>query len=241
LGVEIVEKDLREYGGLKNAKIWDYFIEETDPTGKFIKDWRSFDHFKVADMISAYNLKLPYIEHGANCNSIWLEADGNLLLSSRKLDEITKIDWKAGEFIWRMGGIKCKNNQFKFIDDSLNGFSHQHSISRISNGNILMMDNGNYNSKKSEGNIFFVPQTRVVEYQLDEVKKTAKLVWEYKKSGIFVPIMGSVQRLDNGNTFICWAKDSPCITEVDTNGKTVLEIDLPSGFQCFSAYKFVIK
>ncbi|MFH1052213.1 MAG: aryl-sulfate sulfotransferase [bacterium] len=241
-GVEIVEKDLSVIGGLKNAKIWDYFIEETGPTGKVVKDWRSFDHFKVSDIIENYDLKIPYIEHGANCNSIWIEEDGNVLLSSRKLDEISKIDWKTGKFIWRMGGIKCKNNQFKFVDDPLNGFSHQHSISRVTNGNILMMDNGNYNSKKSgKDNIFFVPQTRIVEYQIDEQNKTAKLVWEYKKPGIFVPIMGSVQRLDNGNTFICWSKDSPCITEVDASGKTVLEIDLPTGFQCFSAYKYKIK
>jgi hypothetical protein len=240
-GVDIVEKDLSAYGGLPNAKIWDYIIQESDPSGKKVKVWRSLEHFSPADIISDYNIKLPYIEHGVNSNSIWIERDGNILLSNRKLDEITKINWKTGEIIWRMGGIKCKNNQFRFIDDPLNGFSHQHSISRTPSGTILLLDNGNYNSTKSDNNPFFIPKTRVVEYQIDELKKTAKLVWQYQKEGIFVPIMGSVQRLDNGNTFICWSKDSPCITEVDAQGKTVLEMDLPSGYQCFSAYKFKIK
>ena len=104
------------------------------------------------------------------------------------------------------------------------------------------MDNGNYNSPKAlAGNIFFVPQTRIVEYKIDEVNKTAELVWEYKKEGLFIPIMGSVKRLSNGNTLICWGKDSPCITEIDYDGKVVLEIDLPKGYQCYSAYKTDLK
>ena len=241
-GVDILKKDLSEFGGLKNTQIWDYFIEERNPQAKVVKNWQSLDNFKASDIIQVYDLKLPYIEHGANCNSIWINEDSTLLLSSRKLDEISKIDWNTGKFIWRMGGIQCKNNQFKFIDDPLNGFSHQHSISVLKNGNLLLLDNGNYNSKKSgKDNIFYIPQTRIVEYQIDESNKTAKMVWEYKRPGIFIPIMGSVQRLENGNTFICWSKDSPCITEVDYSGKTVLEFDLPLGFQCFSAYKYKIK
>jgi len=66
--------------------------------------------------------------------------DGNLLISSRHLDEITKINRTTGSIIWRLGG---KNNQFAFPNDSL-GFSHQHAIRRIGNENILLFDNGNF-------------------------------------------------------------------------------------------------
>ena len=34
---------------------------------------------------------------------------GHLLISSRHMDEVTKIDRQTGEIIWRLGG---KNNDF---------------------------------------------------------------------------------------------------------------------------------
>jgi hypothetical protein len=241
LGIDIVEKDLTYIGGNPKATTWDYFIEETDKQGQLVFEWKSWNYFKMSDIISAYDLTGDYIEHGANCNSLYIDKDNNILLSSRKLDELTKINRKTGDIIWRMGGIRCVNNEFRFINDKLKGFSHQHSITRLENGNLLLFDNGNHNAEKSgQENIFFIPQSRVVEYQIDEIRKTAKLVWEYKKEGLFVPIMASCQRLENGNTLICWSQDSPCITEVNSQGEITLEIDLPDDFQCYSAYKFKI-
>ena len=38
--------------------------------------------------------------------------DGHILLSSRRLSEITKINRQSGKIIWRLGGA---NNQFKFV------------------------------------------------------------------------------------------------------------------------------
>jgi outer membrane protein assembly factor BamB len=231
--------DFSKAGGSNKVRTWEYFLQEMDKNKKVVRNWKTFDYFKPSDIISVYDLKAGALEHGVNCNAIWQYPDGNILLCSRKLDEITKIDWKTGKILWRMGGVQSKNNQFKFINDPKNGFSHQHTASVLENGNILLMDNGNFNKKGvTKEDIFFVPETRIIEYKIDESAKTAELVWEYKIDGMFVPIMGSAQRLNNGNTLMCWAKDSPAFTEVDSQGNKVWEMDLPKGFQCYSAYKF---
>jgi hypothetical protein len=239
LGVEIKEMDFSKAGGSSKVRTWEYFIQEQDKNKKVIRNWRTFEYFKPSDIISAYDLKKGELEHGVNCNALWFYPNGDLLLCSRKIDEITRIDWKTGKIIWRMGGVQCKNNQFKFINDSKNGFSHQHNVSVLKNGNILIVDNGNFNKKGvTKEDIFFVPQTRICEYKLDEQAKSAELVWEHIEDGMFVPIMGSAQRLSNGNTLMCWTKDAPAVTEVDSLGNKVWEMDMPKGFQCYSAYKF---
>ena len=63
-------------------------------------------------------------------NSVAIDSDTSILISSRHMDEITKIDRRTGDIIWRLGG---KKNDFTFINDTI-GFSHQHSVSRLKNG-----------------------------------------------------------------------------------------------------------
>lgn len=241
LGVKIDTIDLTSIGGKKNTIIWDYFIEQTDFDSKQLFYWESFENYKVTDIISHYDLTVPYIEHGANCNSISFDEKGNYILSSRKLDEITKIDKISGEIIWRMGGVNCKNNQFKFINDRYNGFSHQHSAIILENKNLLVFDNGNFRTKDIiDGNIFKIPNSRVCEYKIDETKKIAYLVWEYLEVGVFAPIMGNCQRLKNGNTFICWSIPNPVISEISPNGEKVLEMEFVDGFNSYTGFKFEI-
>jgi hypothetical protein len=132
--------------------------------------WRSWDHFSILDgSVSGYvNLDSSLIDY-VHGNAIELDMDGNLLLSSRHMNEITKIDRQTGEIIWRLG-LNALNNQFTFVNDT-RGFSHQHDIRRLANGNITLFDNGN----------FLVPEySRAVEYALDEQAMTATLVWEYR-------------------------------------------------------------
>jgi hypothetical protein len=97
----------------------------------------------------------------------------------------------------------------------------QHDIRRLKNGNITIFDGGDAERRK---------YSRAVEYEIDEENKTATKVWEYRKSpDIYSPNMGSVQRLDNGNTLICWGlasmtPDIPLFTEVDPEGNIVAEL-----------------
>ena len=210
-------------GGHPEATVIGLIIQEIDENKNVIFQWRSWDHFLITD---AQNINLTFRTvdycHG---NAIEEDNDGNLMISSRHLNEITKIDRHTGEMIWRMGGA---NNQFTFINDTVQ-FSFQHDIRRISNGNITLYDNGNFRTPL---------YSRALEYHLDEVNKVATLVWEYRNDpDIHGPNRGSVQRLKNGNTLIGWGGTNPTLTEVTQSGEIALEMTFPFRTYSYRAFK----
>jgi hypothetical protein len=200
-------------GGKKNADILADAIMEYDESGNEIMEWRTQDHFQITDATHE-DLTAQSIDY-CHANSLDIAQDGNLILSTRNMDEVTKIDPVTGNIIWRWGG---KHNEFTFIGDTL-GFSHQHCVHLLPNGHYLFLDNGNYHTPSF---------SRAVEYALDEDKKTATLVWQYRHNpDKYAFAMGSVQRLSNGNTLIGWGADTTCtLTEVTPDGKVALEMKM---------------
>ena len=185
-------------GGSPVAQVEDYIIQEIDQNKNIVFEWNSADYFELTDAphIDLTSQHIYYV----HANAIEIDTDGNILLSSRHMDEITKIDRQTGDIIWRLGGV---NNEFTFLNDSLDfqhsiptPFCYQHDIRRLTNGNITIYDNGNYKHPK---------YSRMVEYQLDELNMTATLIWEYRDS-LFnhSPWMGNVQRLQNENIIGAW-------------------------------------
>jgi len=196
-------------------------FQKLDKNNNVIFQWRSWDHFGIldADHVNFANAIIDDV----HSNAIDIDNDGNILLTSRHLSEITKINSSTGDIIWRFGG--GSQNQFTFTNDN-DKVSWCHDGRRIANGHITVFDNGNYHS----------PATSYgKEYQLDEVNKTATLVWSFKRTtsqgDIFSKAMGDVQRLPNGNTLICWGlvntlNNVPKITEVDSANNIVWELQL---------------
>ena len=227
---QIVGMDTVVAGGNANATVIGLIIQELDENKNLLFQWRSWDHFNITDAtydISLTNVQIDYV-HG---NAIEIDNDGNILLSSRNMDEITKINRETGEIIWRLGGIYCKNNQFTFIDDPT-GFSHQHDVRRIANGDLTIFDNGNLHSPS---------YSRAVEYKLDETNKTAALVWEYKNNpATFSQATGNNRILDNQNRIICWGWTSspPAVSEVTPGGTVSLSISLSSTFVNYRGVKY---
>jgi hypothetical protein len=211
-------------GGNSNATAIGFVIQELDRLKNVIFQWRSMDHFKVTDATHE-DLTAVTIDY-AHANALAFDADSNIIVSTRHMDEITKIDRTTGNVIWRWGG---KNNQFTFINDTI-GFSHQHSINRIDNGNFTIFDNGNFHAP---------PFSRAVEYKLDEQAKTATLVWQFRHTpDVYANSMGSVERLPNGNTFIGWGASNLAATEVRPDGSSVYEIQFPDNFFSYRALKY---
>ncbi len=229
-----VRMDTIVAGGQKNAMAIGNVIQEFDKNKNLIFQWSTFDHYKFTDITSESDLKMPTFET-AHINAICVGDDGNIIISARALDEITKINSKTGEILWRLGGKACKNNQFQIIGDTIDGFygfSHQHSLKLLPNGNILLYDNGNSRPK---------PFSRAVEYSLDEVNKIIKLVWQYRAfPDTYAFAMGSVQRFDNGNTLIGWGMNDRdlTMTEVFPDGSKAMEI---TNYQSYSVYRFPFK
>jgi hypothetical protein len=200
-GIQFHEMNLSEFGGAQNARIRCTVVEYHRNSAQALL-WNPLEHLQVTDAAPDIVLTTPNVNpwHG---NAIEIDRDGNLLVSFRNSDEITKINSRTGEIIWRLGG---KKNQFIFVNDPLQGFSHQHGIRRLSNGNIILFDNGNLHSP---------PTSRAVEYKLDEQSKIAELVWEYRhEPPLYGFALGFAQRLANGNTLICYGTAQRVI-EVD--------------------------
>jgi len=201
-----------------------------DEMKNVIFQWRSWDHFKITDATDDIDLTQPSIDY-VHGNAIELDYDGNLLISCRNMDEITKIDRQTGDIIWRLGGLEAKNNQFLFINDPIT-FSHQHDVRRLANGNITLFDNGNLHTP---------PVTRSLEYQLDEENKIAVLVWKFNNDPItFAPFRGSSRRLTNHNTIIGWGNhhDPREVSEIKPDGTIALEVIFPDSLVNYRAFKF---
>ncbi len=166
-------------------------IQEQDADKNIVFEWHAKDHFSLAEMDTFYdaNTPIPQLTHS---NALELDYDGNILLSSRNFNEITKINHKDGSIIWRLGG---KSNQFKFVNCPV-PFYGQHNIKLLPNGHYTLFDDGQHNV--SHG-------ARALEFELDQVNKIFTLVWSYTyDEDMSCNGRGGVQRLPDGNTLVCY-------------------------------------
>ena len=211
-------------GGNPAATVYGLIVQEVDTNRHVVFEWRSWDHIDLTDSNQDLTTQVIDLIHG---NAVGLDFDGNLLISSRHLDEVTKINRHTGAIIWRWGG---KRNQFTFIGDNRR-FSHQHDIRLLPNGHYTLYDNGNG----------LTPEySRALEYVLDQTNKTATLVWEYRNTpDVFAEGMGNAQRLPNGNTMIGWGTAVPTLTEVTPDGRKAFELTMDITHQSYRAFRFV--
>lgn len=207
-------------GGKVDALVGDALLEEQRADGTVVWSWNSKDHTSILDATSDIELKGGTVDY-IHVNSVIEDTDGNLLISARHFDEIIKIDRSSGAIKWRLGGKSSKHNQFRWLNDTVNGywgFSHQHTISRTTGGRLLLFDNGNLKTPE---------YSRAVEYEIDEAARTIRRVWQYRPAkDIAARTMGSVERMPNGGTLICWGRnfDRMILTELDSNDNVVYEL-----------------
>ncbi len=213
-------------GADPTATVIGNIIQELDPEGNVVFQWRSWDNFNITDA-SLVDFTATLVDP-VHMNSLTLDSDGNIILSSRHLDEITKIDRRTGAIIWRLGG---RHNQFTLLGDTL-WFSHQHAARILANGDLTLFDNGNGHT----------PQfSRAMEYALDTTAKTIRRVWQFVHSpALFGSAMGYVQRLDDGNTLIGWGATNPSVSEVTPSGQVEYELSFPPSVYSYRAYLFPV-
>lgn len=222
--------------GHPDATVIGAVVQELDRDRNVVFEWRSWDHIPLED--SYYPINTQRVDY-VHINSVELDDDGHIIISSRHINEITKINRQTGEIIWRLGG---KGNDFTFIgeneDNAPDYFSEQHDARRLDNGNMTLFDNGNRHKPE---------HARAVEYKLDEENKIATLVWNYRHTpDILSRNQGSTQRLPNGGNVIGWGGSGilnlPSITETTPNDEVAIEISLPKGVtfgqSTYRAYKF---
>ena len=228
IGEERLVIDMSQYvqGGDTAAVVLTNDVIHMDANDNELWRWRSIDHYDILDVDEYIDLTQHQIDW-THCNSIEIDPEGNVILSTRNFDEVTKIDRTTSNIIWRLGGIR---NQFTFINDT-RGFSRQHCVRLLTNGNIIMFDNGHY----------LIPEySSVVEYEIDELNFTATLVRRYTRNeSVFSRVLGSVQQLTNNNILIGWgANQDPAVTEINEQDSIEFELKFINVASQYRVYRF---
>lgn len=199
--------DLSSMGGVDTAQVTATVIQHVSPNGALLFEWKAFDHFAITDLELGGRIG-PNVNftHG---NGIEFDADGNLLLSFRSLNEITKVNATTGDVMWRFGGIR---NQFTLVNDSKGSFEQQHGLRRSGPGQIQFLDNANG------------PPSRFVRYLIDEATMTATLVLDFRDApDTWTTVGGSTQYYDNGHGLVSFGRAGR-VVEVDAAGNRAWEL-----------------
>ena len=99
-GRDHITIDMSQYvsGGDTAAILIAHTIHHMDAEDNELWRWNSFDHYYILDVDEAIDLTNHTIDW-THCNSIEIDADGNLIISTRNLNEVTKISRQTGEII----------------------------------------------------------------------------------------------------------------------------------------------
>src|SRR4051812_21047214 len=143
-----------------------------------------------------------------HCNGLlYSPIDHNLVVSSRHQSWVYKLAYLDGagngDVLWRLGN----QGDFTLTNGTVTDWNYgQHNpgfFGAAANDVLAVWDNGNNRVMDSLNNICGTAgqpacYSRGVAFQLDEVGRTATIVFEHRP-GIFAPFIGSIQQLANGH------------------------------------------
>ncbi len=205
--------DLSAIGGEPAASVTGTVVQHLGAGGEVLFRWSTFDHFELTDLDPSGRTG-PAVNwtHG---NALDLDAEGNLYLSFRSLSEVTKVDGRTGEVLWRMGGLR---NEFTVPGGGV-PFLRQHGIRVTPEGGIALLDN------------FGEPEgSRAERWVLDAGARTASL------AGTCTPapatranLGGTTQLLPGGGLLVAYG-DGGRLEEYDAAGARVWQVEGDAGY-----------
>lgn len=209
LGWERVPAEMRAKvrGGIKGSEfpdgtMWADTINEIDPKGNLIWQWRAIEHMNFdIDIIGPIHTR----EEWSHQNTLWVTEEGDIMSSSRHIDMGFKISRKTGEIVWRWGNAAYLDKETGLLElrRNENTMGGQHDVHVIPKGlpgagHMFCYDNGMY---------AFV--SRAVEVDME----TNEVVWSsvadenalgYVSGRVpFSTFISGARRLPNGNTIMC--------------------------------------
>ena len=192
----------------KEYNVYNCVIQEIRD-GQVLWEFNSKDYEELYDYSTLekldYSIKYQDYIH-FNSMSVDL-SDENLLCSFRNIDGIMKINRNNGKLMWILSG---EGDEFNLNSNQKS--SKQHSVLSLGDSRILIYDNGN-NLKRS----------RILEYAIDEEKKTLKNFKQYNL-GIYAFMMGSVRVIDEKNSVYLL-----CYGGADYDKSSIQELNLETG------------
>jgi hypothetical protein len=218
---------------------------DLDQNRKPVWLWSAFDHLDI----NRQPREFPDWTHSNAV--IYSPDDGNLIMSMRNQNWVIKIDYRDGagngNILWRLG----PDGDFTIPGGSPSDYNYaQHypvlPSSSFGTYPLILFDNGNNRVVDSMGTICGSAgaascYSRAVIFQLNEVSKTAEIIWQDKLP--FSLCCGSINVLRNGNVefdiaAVTFAPTSSRIQEVthDRVPKLVWQMDL-TGQLAYRAFR----
>ena len=229
-----VKHDLSKLDGPKDGYVLDGIVQEIDvATGKVKFEWHSLDHVPVSNTVSSpkgasddddddtgtKDAPFDYF----HINSISLDSDGGLLVSSRNTSAVYKVSHQTGDIEWILGG---KASSFTMGKDAT--FWWQHDAERQADGTITLYDNESSPDKAKT--------SRGLRLKLDMSTMTATVVTQYRPPTTRLSgSQGSVQVLDNGNVFVGWGSKG-YYSEFTSDGTIISDMAI-GGCHSYRAFK----
>ena len=205
--------DLTGVGGVADAAVTGTVVQHVSAGGEVLFDWSPFDHFAITD--GNPDDRRGALVNWTHGNAFDFDIDGNLIVSFRNLSEVTKIDVRTGNVVWRLGG---RRNEFTFVDGPTPLFAGQHSARASAPGAIMLLDN-----------VGDPTESRAEWYAIEEATRTARLVRSYGTPGVITLIGGSMQSLPGGRTLVSFGTAGR-VEEYDAAGRVVWRIDGNPGY-----------
>ena len=218
--------DLTPVGGAADARLVEGIVQEVDvATGRLRFEWRSHEHVPVEESYRTEVTPAGNVDY-FHLNSVAVDRDGSLLISSRHTSTVYKVDRRTGDVIWRLGG---KRSDFSFGPGA--AFSFQHDARRRADGSFTIFDNRA--AEPGPG-----VASRGIRLALDEKARHATLLQEYEpadpRSGW---AMGNVQALDGGAVFVGWGTDGS-FSEFGPGGDLRFDARFADGSVAYRAFRF---
>ncbi len=187
-------------------------IVEVQRSGDREVVWSVFDHFNPA------NHEIDETDGTwTHANALdYDEADDAWYISLRNLDTILKADRQSDAIAWRLTG---NSGNFTY-EDGAQPTEYQHEFELLSNGNLIVFDNGSSDKAAS----------RVVEYDINEALAEVRETFTYTYDPpLYTYALGDVDRIDDDHVLVTWST-SGLIQLVTSDGTELWSLSSDLGY-----------
>jgi hypothetical protein len=217
--------NLSAVGGPHESAVADTLMQEIDLRTRLVMyEWHSLDHVPLTN---SYSSPTTTSRAGPfdyfHINSLNVEQDGDVLVSSRNTWAAYDVDSKTGEVRWELGG---KHSSFKMGPGTTTAW--QHDAIQLPDGAITLFDNGA--SPQVER------QSRAIEVALDMQSMTATLVRSYEhENPLVADSQGNLQVTAEGDWMVGWGQ-AGYFSEFAPSGQVLFNAHLPPQWESYRAF-----
>jgi hypothetical protein len=220
--------NLTPVGGPALSAVTDSLFQEIDVrTGLVMFEWTSLDHIALADSYSsAAGTSTHWPFDFFHLNSINLDTDGTLLISSRNTWAADAIDPRSGQVVWTLGGKASSYGEGRGAMTA-----YQHDARPAGAGEISMFDNG--------GSPQVHAQSRGVVLSLNQQTHSVSVLEQFLHPGrpILAESEGDLQALPGGDWFVGWGQTGD-LSEFGPRANLLFDASLPPGYRSYRVLSY---